>query len=260
MKNYEHDLTDSEWEAIKNFLPPEHPKAGERGRPPISDNRARINGLVWIARNGSTWRSLPERYGKWQTLYSWFRKCEKDNIFEKILLALVADADTECISIDSTACKVHQSANGGEPAENKAVGVSKGGRNTKVHALVERRGLPLAFQLSPGNEHDCTHAIPLLKEIEIGGSNILGDKAYGTARIREYIQSQGAEYTIPPKSNCKDPWPFDRETYKQRHVIECFFQKLKWFRRIFTRYDKLDKVFLAFVYFASVLVLVSLHK
>ena len=135
--------------------------------------------------------------------------------------------------------------------------MSRGGRNTKIHTLVDGLGNPLAFMLSSGRDHDSTHAVPLLQEIDIKGSNILGDKAYGAKAIREYITSQGATYTIPPRENCDTPWSVDWHTYKERHLIECFFQKLKWFRRIFTRYDKLDSSFLAFVYIGAIAVLLK---
>ena len=141
--------------------------------------------------------------------------------------------------------------------EDKAVGMSRGGRNTKIHTLVDGLGNPLAFMLSSGADHDSTHAVPLLRQIEIEGSNILGDKAYGAKAIREYITSQDASYTIPPRENCGSPWPVDWCTYKERHLIECFFQKLKWFRRIFTRYDKLDSSFLAFVYIGAIAILLK---
>ena len=80
----------------------------------------------------------------------------------------------------------------GKKDKNKAVGVSKGGRNTKIHTLVDGLGNPIAFLLSPGNDHDSKHAIPLLGQIKIDGSNILGDKAYGANAIRAYIDSQNA--------------------------------------------------------------------
>ena len=139
----------------------------------------------------------------------------------------------------------------------KAVGSSRGGKNTKIHALVDGLGNPLAFLLSSGNDHDSVHAIPLLKKLEIAGSNILGDKAYGAKIIRDYISSQNATYTIPPRENCPKPWYVDWHTYKERHLVECFFQKLKWFRRICTRYDKTDLSFLAFVYVASIAILLK---
>lgn len=174
-----------------------------------------------------------------------------------IIKHLSADADFENISIDSTSCKVHQSANGGKKTAEKAVGSSRGGKNTKIHALVDGLGNPLAFLLSSGNDHDSVHAIPFLKRVQISGSNILGDKAYGAKKIREYISYQNAEYTIPPRENCPNPWYVDWHTYKERHLVECFFQKLKWFRRIFTRYDKKDLSFLAFIYIASIAVLLK---
>ena len=145
----------------------------------------------------------------------------------------------------------------GKKAENKAVGMSRGGRNTKIHALVDGLGNPLAFLLSSGADDDSTHAVSLLQQIDICGSNILGDKAYGAKAIREYIASQGASYTIPPRKTVDSPWSVDWYTYKERHLVECFFQKLKWFRRIFTRYDKLDASFLAFVYIGAILVLLK---
>lgn len=72
-----------------------------------------------------------------------------------------------------------------EKNEEKAVGVSKGGKNTKIHALVDGLGNPIDFLLSPGNDNDSIHAIDLLEKTEIKGSNILGDKAYGTKEILE---------------------------------------------------------------------------
>lgn len=167
------------------------------------------------------------------------------------------DADFENISIDSTFCKVHQSANGGEKFENKAVGMSRGRRNTKIHTWVDGLGNPLAFVLSSGADHDSTHAVPLLQQISIEGSNIPGDKAYGTKAIRDYISSPNAVYTIPPRDKCDTPLSVDWHVYKERHLIECFFQKLKWFRRIFTRYDKLDSSFLTFIYIGTIAILLK---
>ena len=144
----------------------------------------------------------------------------------------------------------------GEKTENKAVGRSRGGLNTKLHAIVDGLGNPVEFLLSPGNDHDSTHAIELLEKVDLTGSDVLADRAYGAKKIRTFITEHGATYTIPPKSNASDPWPVDWWHYKERHLVECFFQKIKWFRRIATRYDKLDKSFLAFVYLASIAILV----
>ena len=84
----------------------------------------------------------------------------------------------------------------GKKSGNKAVGVSRGGRNTKIHTLVDSLGNPLAFLLSSGNDHDSKYAVALLSQIDIEGSNILGDKAYGAKAIREYIDLQNAAYIV----------------------------------------------------------------
>lgn len=144
---------------------------------------------------------------------------------------------------------------GGKKTEHKAVGRTRGGLNTKLHVIVDGLGNPVEFLLSPGNDHDSVHAIELLKRTEIIGSNVLADRAYGTEAIRTYIEQNGASYTIPPRNNILDPWPVDWWLYKERHLVECFFQKIKWFRRIATRYDKLDASFLAFVYLAAIAIL-----
>ena len=114
---------------------------------------------------------------------------------------------------------------------------------------------PVEFLLSAGNDHDSVHAVELLEKVSISGSAVLADRAYGARAIREYISEHGASYVIPPQSNVSDPWPVDWHLYKERHLVECFFQKIKWFRRIATRYDKLDASFLAFVYLASIAIL-----
>lgn len=132
----------------------------------------------------------------------------------------------------------------GEKTENKAIGRTRGGLNTKLHTMVDGLGNPVEFLLSAGNEHDCIHAIDLLEKVEISGSNVLADRAYGSQAIRAYISEREASYVIPPQSNISKPWPVDWHLYKERHLIECFFQKIKWFRRIATRYDKLDASFL----------------
>jgi transposase len=104
-----YEVSDSEWERIKDFLPPE--QTGKPGRP-SSDNRAALNGILWIARSGAPWRDLPERYGSWSTLYDRFARWSNAGIIEKIFNALTVDADMQDLSLDSTSAKVHQHAAG----------------------------------------------------------------------------------------------------------------------------------------------------
>jgi transposase len=83
----------------------------------------------------------------------------------------------------------------------------------------------------------------------------MGDKAYGAKAIRDYITEKGATYAIPPKENSLDPWECDWWQYKERHLVECFFNKIKHFRRVATRYDKLICRFKSFVELACIMIL-----
>ena len=94
----------------------------------------------------------------------------------------------------------------------------------------------------------------------IKGSIVNDDKAYGSKEVRDYIISQGATYAIPPKSNALEPWDVDQWQYKERHLVECFFNKLKHFRRVATRYDKLASRFQSFVFLACVMILLKQHN
>ena len=114
----------------------------------------------------------------------------------------------------------------GKKTENKAVGRTKGGLNTKIHAIVDGLGNPVAFLLSPGSDNDSTCAIELMNKMDISGSNLLGDKAYGTKKILAYIKEHGAAVVMPPKSNTKEPWSVDYCLYKERHLVECFFEMI----------------------------------
>jgi transposase len=145
----------------------------------------------------------------------------------------------------------------GKKTADKAVGRTKGRLNTKIHTVVDGLGNPLYFQLSPGNVNDSEAAVDVLSNVDISKSNVLADKAYGTNEILNYIQHQDSEYTIPPKASTVNPWRCDWVLYKERHLIECFFQQIKWFRRIATRYDKLDASFLAFVHLAATMILLK---
>ena len=123
--------------------------------------------------------------------------------------------------------------------------------------VVDALGNPVKLHLTAGNINDNTVAIEVLSGVTLSGSVVLGDKAYGTVDIREYIESEGASYCIPPKANATEPWDCDYYHYKERHVVETFFNKLKQFRHIATRYDKLSRNFLSFAFLASTMILLK---
>lgn len=134
------------------------------------------------------------------------------------------------------------------------IGISRGGKNTKVHAAVDALGYPLHVVLSGGNVHDSSVAIELLENTPVNRSVIMADKAYHGENIRTKIEDMGCTHCIPPQSNDKIQWEVDWWQYKERSNVECFFQKLKQYRRIATRYEKLAVRFLGFVHMCCALI------
>ena len=128
--------------------------------------------------------------------------------------------------------------------QGQAIGRSRGGRTTKIHALIDQAGRPLAFRLTGGNIADITVAAPLLREVA-PSVWLIGDKGYDADHLRALLESRGTIAVIPNKSNRKRLFPFDAERYKWRNVIERTNCRIKDFRAIATRYDKLARNFLA---------------
>jgi len=128
--------------------------------------------------------------------------------------------------------------------------------STKIHALVDALGNPLAFLLTPGQAHDLEGADALLPQMQ--ADTLLADKAFDAdERVIEPLLAAGKTPVIPPKSNRKIQRAFDKEMYKARHLIENFFCKLKQFRAIATRYDKTARNFLAGIQLAAAIILLN---
>jgi transposase len=126
----------------------------------------------------------------------------------------------------------------------QAIGRSRGGRNTKIHAIADAKGRLLSILLTGGEAHDCPPAPRLIRRTK-AARKLLGDKAYDSAELRQWLKERGTKAVVPNKSNRKQPFSFDKKSYKQRHRIENAFCRLKDFRRIATRYDRLARNFLA---------------
>ena len=117
------------------------------------------------------------------------------------------------------------------------MGRSRGGLTTKIHALVDGRGLPIGLHLSEGQANDCREAEGLLATVP-SGSTFLADKAYDSDAIRSRITAQGGFANIPAKSNRRKGFAFSGFLYRYRNLVERFFGKLNNARGLATRYDK----------------------
>ena len=127
--------------------------------------------------------------------------------------------------------------------------------STKIHALVDALGNPVEVILSPGQAHDLTCAEPLIEAVDPDA--LIADKAYDADAFIASLNGRAITPVIPPKCNRKIPRPCDFVLYCERNLIERFYNKLKHFRAIATRYDKLAKTFLAGVHLACATILLN---
>lgn len=213
-----------------------------------------IEAVYYVCRSGCQWRLLPTYYGNWRAVHKRFMQWSKRDIWQQLFESLQDDPDMEWVMMDSTIIRAHAcSAGYGKDAQQQeALGRSKGGFSTKIHALTDALGLPLKFILTPGQRNDITQA-KLLSE-NISETTMVADKAYDANDFIESLIAKQCEMVIPPRKNRKEPREYNEHIYKERHVIECFFGKIKHFRRIFSRYDKSAQSYLSFLYFVGALV------
>jgi transposase len=113
----------------------------------------------------------------------------------------------------------------------------------------------ITFALSPGQAHDAAEGRQLLTKLgqPKWPLHLLMDRAYEGNETRQLALDLGFIPVVPPKSNRIEPWEYDREMYKRRNEIERLFRRLKGFRRIFSRFEKLDVMFMAFIHFALII-------
>lgn len=136
----------------------------------------------------------------------------------------------------------------------QAIGKSRGGWNTKIHLLAADARTAITFSLSPGQAHDAPEGRELLKRL--GPPNrplhLLMDRAYEGNETRQLALDLGFIPVVPPLRTRLEPWEYNREMYKRRNEVERLFRRLKGYRRIFSRFEKLDVMFIAFICFALI--------
>lgn len=112
------------------------------------------------------------------------------------------------------------------------------------------------MHLSGGERHDGPEGRVSIEKIryKFPGTSLLMDRAYESDETRNLSKNCGYEPVVPPKKNRKEPWEYDKEKYKKRNIVERLFRRLKEFRRVCTRYDKTDVLFMAFIQFAFIVI------
>ena len=130
------------------------------------------------------------------------------------------------------------------------MGRSRGGLTTKIHALVDANGNPIALKLTEGQAHDGRSAVDLLENLG-EGQILLADRAYDSDARREKLRKKGAWANIRPMPNRKDIPAFSAFLYRYRNLVERFLNKLKHYRAIATRFEKFAENYLALIKLAS---------
>ena len=246
------EITPEQYALIEDCLP------RQRGNVSLS-NLDVLNAILYVAEHGCKWRGLPKRFGNWHTISTrmnrWTKAGVLDRVFEQLQANQIVRVKLEAVSLDSTSVKVHPDGTGALKKNGpQAIGKSRGGWNTKIHLVAADARTALTFSLSPGQAHDAPAGRELLRRMGTQAQplHLLMDRAYEGNETRQLALDLGFIPVVPPLRTRVDPWEYDREMYRRRNEVERLFRRLKGFRRIFSRFEKLDVMFLGFISFAFI--------
>ena len=169
----------------------------------------------------------------------------------RLFFCLRGEVDKEWIFADGSYVRAHQHASGARHGSERAIGRSHGGATTKIHIAADANGNPIDFEITGGEVHDSQVAGKLIESCGDEGAAFVGDKGYDAEAIREKIREKNMIPVIPRRSNSLRPNPeFDSHLYRLRHLVENLFAKLKHFRSVATRFEKLARNFKSTVFLA----------
>ena len=227
-------LTDERWSRLRAIM-------REHGIYDKHNLRMMVEGMLYRMRVGCPWRDLPSKFGSWNSIFQKFNRWSSKNKLLNIFKSFVQDPDLEWEFVDASIIRAHQHSTGAASKENQAIGKSRGGNTTKIHMAVDAYGLPIEFDLSGGEVHDCKIAPEFIAKLP-ASDYVIADKGYDSEELRELIREKSSVPVIPRKSNSTiGNSDMDWGLYKYRHLVENVFARLKHFRSIATRYDKLKR-------------------
>jgi transposase len=200
--------------------------------------------MLYRLRVGCPWRDLPLYFGRWNSIYKRFNEWSAKGKLMQVFHHLVHEPDLEWGFIDGSIVKAHQHSASSD-SQAQSIGDSVCGKTTKIHMLSDAFGLPVFFHLTAGQVHDIKVAPLLVKQLS-QGQYLIADKGYDCELLRQQIKQQNMRPLIPRKKNSIiGNHDMDWHLYKHRHLVENLFARLKQFRSIATRYDKLERNYLS---------------
>lgn len=198
-------------------------------------------------RTGLPWRNLPFYFGVWISIYQQFNRWSSKGKLMNIFKSLVQGSDFEWGFIDGSIVKAHQHSTGAASSTEEAIGKSVAGNTTKIHMASDAHGLPIDFIITGGEVHNCKVAPEFVAQLP-SADYMIADKGYDREALRDIIRGKSSVPIIPRKSNLTiGNDDMDWGLYKYRHLIENIFARIKHFRAIATRYDKLKRNYASMV-------------
>lgn len=250
------DLTDAQWAILEPYFAAPLPRRDRRGRP-WKDARAVLNGVLFVLRTGCAWADLPRTYPPRSTCHDRLQLWIESGVFEAVLDDLAGDLQASGL-LDLGECFIDGSfapAKRGGPA----VGKTKKGKGSKIMAIVEAQGLPIAATIDSANPHEVKLVEQTLdaRFLDEQPERLIGDKAYDADQLDADLAAQGIAVIAPHRENrlhrTQDGRPLRRK--KRRWKVERFFAWLQPFRRVITRWEVKAENYLGFVNLACVLIL-----
>ncbi|AOA58427.1 IS5 family transposase [Acinetobacter larvae] len=199
-----------------------------------------IEAILFRIRTGCPWRDLPKEFGNHNSIFKKYNRWAKNDKLMNIFKLFSKYADKEWIFIDGSHVRAHQHSTG---IKHQDISKSIGGNSSKIHLATDSNGNPIDFIISDGTSHDIKIAPALVSKLDLTESEILcADKGYDSESLRNQIEATKTKANIPKKSNTKSSNDYmDWYMYKIRHLVENTFCRLKQFRGVATRYDKLKR-------------------
>ena len=240
-------LSNKQMKKLRPFFPK------SRGKPRVDDQRV-LSGILYVQQVGCRWQDALPIYGPYKTLYSrWVRWSRNDWFTETMRKLASRSKQLHILMIDATHIKVHRTAtsfraNAGELG--RFIGKTKGGWNTKLHAICDGEGRIIDIYLTGGNANDFKGAEVLLKNLPKRVKYFLGDKGYDGNWVRNFLKSLGITPCIPGKKSRIKKIRYNKKLYKERNKIERAFCKIKDWRRLAMRYDRCPEMFMSTCAFA----------